>query len=159
MAIYYNGHKQATIGGGLPIMPWVYAATKLTWDYNPMNYLNHIKGVMESGDENKGLILDLKPFNLEIGKSYTLTCNFIGNTITGSSTNYACNIKYSDSSPALEEYNTGNYVQLQTETASPQDVTLTFTASTNNYIIFNGRKFSGGGGYRINSFTIEKTQV
>lgn len=159
MAIYYNGRKQATIGGGLPIMPWVYAGTKLTWDYNPMNYLNHIKGVMESGDENKGLVFDLKPYKLEVGKSYTFTCDFIGNTLEASSSNYACNFKYSDSSPEVEVWNNGNYFQLQTFTASVQHVTLTFTASKDNYIIFNARKFMNGGGYRINSFEIAETVI
>lgn len=163
MGIYYNGHKQASlgIGGGdfLKVMPWVYANTNASWDYNPMNYLNHIKGVLENGDENKGIVFDLKPYNLEIGKSYTFTCDFIGNTVEASSSNYACNFKYSDSSPAVETWNTGNYFQLQTLTASVQHVTLTFTASTENYIIFNGRKFQNGGGYRINSWDISETVV
>lgn len=159
MAIYYNGHKQATIGGGLPVMPWVYANTKVSWSYNPMNYYNHIKGDIENGDADKGLVFDLKPYNLEVGKSYTFSCDFIGNTVEASSSNYACNFKYSDSSPAVESWNTGNYFQLQTLTASVQHVSLTFTASTDNYIIFNCRKFQLGGGYRINSFEIVETVV
>lgn len=144
-------------GGGLPVMPWIYANTKVSWEYNPLNYYNHIKGTIENADADKGLVFDLKPYNLESGKSYTFTCDFIGNTVAASSSNYACNFKYSDSSPAVETWNTGNYFQLQTLTASVQHVTLTFTASSDNYIIFNARKFQMGGGYRINSFEISET--
>lgn len=144
-------------GGGLPVMPWIYSATKTSWDYNPMNYLNHIRGVFEDGDENKGVVFDLKPFNLEVGKSYTFTCDFIGNTIAFSSSNYACNLKYTDSSPAVETWNSGNYFQLRAGTASVQHVSLTFTASAENYIILNGRIFTYKGGWRINSWNIAET--
>ena len=144
-------------GGGLPVMPWIYSATKTSWDYNPMNYLNHIKGVFENGDENKGVVFDLKPFNLEVGKSYTFTCDFIGNTIAYSSSNFACNLKYTDSSPAVEMWNSGNYFLLRAGTASVQHVSLTFTASAENYIILNGRNFTYEGGWRINSWNIAET--
>lgn len=144
-------------GGGLAIMPWIYSVTKTTWDYNPLNYLNHIKGTFENGDENKGIVFDLKPFNLEVGKSYTFTCDFIGNTVAASASNYACNFKYTDSNPAVEIFNTGNYFQLRTVTASVQHVTLTFTASNDNYIVFNARKFTYSGGWRINSWNISET--
>lgn len=150
---------QPSGGGGLPVMPWIYANTKTSWEYNPMNYYNHIKGSFESGDADKGLVFDLKPYNLEVGKSYTFTCDFIGNTVAASSSNYACNFKYTDSNPAVETWNTGNYFQLQILTASVQHVSLTFTASAENYIILNGHRFTNGGGYRINSFEIAETVV
>ena len=148
---------QPSGGGGLPIMPWIYSVTKTTWDYNPLNYLNHIKGVLENADAKKGVVFDLKPFNLEVGKSYTFTCDFIGNTVAGSSSNYACNMKYTSSSPEVEDWNTGNYFSLRILDAGVQHVTLTFTASSDNYIIFNGRKFMNGGGWRINSWNIAET--
>lgn len=148
-------------GGGGVTMPWVKSTTVSTWDYNPLNYNNYIHVETGSGETPKGVIFDLTPYNLEAGKTYTFSCDFYGNTVAYSSSNYACNFKYTNSaSPAVEQWNTGNYFIISPGTNSLQQVAFNFTAdASNNYIIFNCMKFSNGGGTRISKFKVEEWNI